>query len=176
MATQKTISELRELVQDIEVAMFTTRRADGSMHSRPMANQAPSAGADFWFVTDRDTAKVDDLEGDPHVNLAYYNPKSREYVSVSGTARTVEDDAKIAELYRPDWRIWFEGEDEVAGTPDDPRIVLIAVTADSASYLKVDKPRPVILFEIVKAKVTGHTPEIGEVRKLGKRDFQRTRR
>jgi general stress protein 26 len=174
--TSKKIEDLRELIEDIEVAMFTTRRADGRLVSRPMATQAPSSGADFWFVTDQDTAKLDELESDAHVNLAYYNTKTREYVSVSGMGRVVEDRAKIEELYRPDWKAWFPGDDDVSGTPDDPRIILIAVDAESAVYLKVDKPRPVVLFELVKGMVTGDTPELGETRRMEKRDVQKARR
>jgi general stress protein 26 len=172
----KNIEELRDLIEDIEVAMFTTRRMDGRLVSRPMATQVPSAGADFWFVTDTSAHKLDELEQDPHVNLAYFNTKSREYVSVSGIARIVNDRSKIAELYRPDWKAWFPGDDDKSGTPDDPRITLIAVDADSAVYLKVDKPRPVVLFEVVKGMVTGDTPDLGETRRVDKRDLQKARR
>ena len=172
----KNLDDLRKLIDDIEVAMFTTRRADGRLVSRPMATQVPAAGADFWFVTDADTAKLDELEADPQVNLAYYNVKSREYVSVSGTARVVPDRKKIEELYRPDWKAWFPGDDDVSGTPADPRITLIGVNADSAVYLKVDKPRPVVLFEVVKGMVTGDTPDIGETRRVDKPDLQKVRR
>lgn len=37
---------------------MTTRRADGHLVSRPMALQKKEPGADFWFVTARDDAKV----------------------------------------------------------------------------------------------------------------------
>jgi general stress protein 26 len=106
--TKKT--ELYDLVEGIEIAMFTTRRPDGRLVSRPMATQARAAGADLWFVTDASAYKLDELEQEPQVNLAYYNQKSREYVSVSGTARVSNDRAKIAELYRPDWKAWFDGD------------------------------------------------------------------
>jgi general stress protein 26 len=35
--------------------------------------QARGDGADLWFVTDIDTAKLDELASDPQVNVAYYN-------------------------------------------------------------------------------------------------------
>ena len=164
MGETKDIRELYELIEDIEIAMLTTRRVDGQLVSRPMATQARAAGADLWFVTSTETEKLDELSTDPHVNLAYYDMKSREYVSVSGTARTVVDRAKIRELYRPDWKAWFAGDGEQAGTPEDPRIVLIAVDAQSVVYLKVDKPRPVVMFEIAKGMLTGTEPDIGDVR------------
>lgn len=166
MAAQKHVDELYALVEDIEIAMLTTRRPDGQLVSRPMATQVRAAGADFWFVTSKETEKLDELESDPHVNLAYYDMKSREYVSVSGVAHLSEDRAKIRELYRPDWRAWFGGEGEQAGTPEDPRMILIGVEAQSVVYMKVDKPRPVVLFEVVKGMLTGSEINVGEVRRV----------
>ena len=173
MTNHNKTEELYRLIEGIEIAMFTTRRADGHLVSRPMATQARSAGADLWFVTDKSTDKLDELNADSHVNIAYYNMKSREYVSVSGTARVVNDRSKIRELYRPDWKAWFSGDDEHSGTPEDPRITLIAVDAATAVYLKIDKPKPVVLFEVVKGMVTGSTPGLGEVQQLSGTEFKR---
>jgi len=38
------------LVDQIEIAMMTTRRPDGHLESRAMATQKRAAGADLWFV------------------------------------------------------------------------------------------------------------------------------
>jgi general stress protein 26 len=164
-------TQLYDLIDGIEIAMLTTRRSDGRLVSRPMATQARAAGADLWFVTDASAYKLDEMEQEPQVNLAYFNPKTREYVSISGTARISNDRAKIAELYRPDWKAWFEGNSKESGTPDDPRIVLIAVDVESAVYLKVDKPRPVVFYEVVKGMLTGSTPDLGETQRVSGREL-----
>ena len=39
------------LIDEIKVAMMTTRRPDGHLESRAMANQKRADGADLWFVT-----------------------------------------------------------------------------------------------------------------------------
>ena len=57
-------TRLYELIEGIEIAMFTTRRPDGRLVSRPMATQARAAGADLWFVTDASAYKLDELEQD----------------------------------------------------------------------------------------------------------------
>ena len=164
--------ELRKFfdqVNDIEVAMMTTRRADGHLESRPMATQKRATGADLWFVSCEDTAKLDDIARDPHINLAYYKDRTREWVSVSGVARLTRDRAKIHELYAPDWKAWFpKGDDPRHGTPDDPRFVLIGVDVHSAVFLEVNKPMPVVLFEVAKGMVTGSTPELGETHRIGR--------
>lgn len=160
--TSKKIDELYELIDGIEIAMFTTRRSDGALVSRPMANQKRIADADLVFVTDLESHKLDDLANDPHVNVSYYRERTREWVSVSGAARVSRDRKRIKQLYQPDWRVWFEDEGGARdGGPDDPRIGIILVSADSAEYLAIHKPRPVVLFEVVKGMVTGKRPDIG---------------
>src|SRR5688572_19184578 len=89
--TAKKLDDLYKLIDGIEIAMFTTRRPDGHLVSRPMATQERVSGADLWFVTDVSSNKLDELQSDPHVNLAYYHVKSREWVSVAGTATITQD-------------------------------------------------------------------------------------
>ena len=64
------MEKLLEQIEDVGVAMMTTRRSDGHLVSRAMANQKRAAGADLWFVTTAETHKMEELEADPHVNLA----------------------------------------------------------------------------------------------------------
>ena len=163
----KKLDDLYDLIDGIEIAMFTTRRPNGHLVSRPMATQTQAEGSDLWFVTDIESHKLDELEFDPHVNLAYYRDGSREWVSVSGTATISRDRRAIHELYRPDWKAWFGDKGgEQNGGPDDPRLALILVDVESVTYLKVDKPRPVVLFEVVKGMVTGSSPDVGEERQV----------
>jgi general stress protein 26 len=162
-------SKLYDLVDDIEIAMMTTRRADGHLEARPMATQKRAAGADLWFVTIEGSAKLRDLETDPHVNLAYYKDRTREWISVSGTAKLSRDRDKIRELYAPDWKIWFtEVGDPRHGTPEDPRMVLIGIQIHGAVFMEVNKPQPVVLYEMAKGWLTGGTPDVGEVHTVGR--------
>ena len=171
MASRK-IRELYDLVEGIETAMFTTRRRDGHLISRPMATQKRSPGADFWFVTYKGAEKLDELAHDPHVNLSYYKDRTREWISVSGTAETSTNRRKIRELYEPDWKAWFGDEGGAKdGGPDDPRMVLIKVRAREATFLDIKKPQPVILFEVLKGMVTGKKPNLGRTRHAKASDF-----
>ena len=163
------LEKFYELVDEIEIAMMTTRRPDGHLESRAMATQKRAAGADLWFVTCDNTGKLRDLTSDPHVNLSYYKDRTREWISVSGIATLTRDRQKIYELYAADWKAWFPKEDDPRhGTKDDPRMVLIGVNVHAAVFLEVNKPQPVVLFEVVKGWVTGSTPEIGEMHRVEK--------
>ncbi len=161
------IEDLYGLIEKIETAMFTTRRADGRLVSRPMATQKRDAIADLWFVTDIESNKLDELEQDPHVNLAYFDTDSREWVSVSGTATVSTDPERIRALYQPDWKAWFGKLDDVRdGGPDDPRLALILVDADTVIYMKREKSKPMVLFELAKGMITGDKVDVGETRKV----------
>jgi general stress protein 26 len=162
-----TLEKFYALVDDIEIAMMTTRRTDGHLRSRAMATQKKAAGADIWFVTADGTAKLADLAFDPHVNLAYLKSSSMEWISASGIATISKDRQKINELYAEDWRMWFGDEgDPRHGTREDPRIVLIGVTVHAAEFLEVDKPKPVVLFELAKGWLTGTEPDLGQMHVL----------
>ena len=168
MATE--LAKLYELIDDIEIAMMTTRRPDGHLESRAMATQKRASGADVWFVTSEGAGKLRAIEGDPHVNLSFYKDRTREWISVSGIATISRDRQKIRELYAPDWKVWFPDQgDPRDGTPDDPRFVLIGVDVHAAVFLEVNKPQPVVLFELVKGFLTGSTPELGEIHRVGTR-------
>jgi general stress protein 26 len=163
------LAKFYALVEDIEIAMMTTRRSDGHLESRAMATQKKAAGADLWFVTAEGTSKLRDLQADPHVNLSYYKDRTREWISVSGLAAISRDRQKIRELYAPDWKVWFSEEgDPRHGTPDDPRLVLIGVDIHAAVFLEVNTPRPVVLYELAKGWLTGEKPELGETHRISK--------
>jgi general stress protein 26 len=174
--TEKKIRELYELIDGIDVAMFTTRTAEGRLVSRPMQVQGhePSLGADLWFVGDIQAHKMDELQNDPHVNVSFYRDRTREWVSVSGQARMVRDREKIRELYKPDWRAWFGDEGgERDGGPDDPRITLILVEAESVIYMVNNTPAPVVLFQVAKGILTGDRPNIGETHRVSGDELHR---
>lgn len=161
------LQQLYEQIENIEIAMMTTRRSDGHLESRAMANQKPAAGADLWFVAAEGSAKLRDLDYDPHVNLSYYKDRTREWVSVSGIAMVTRDRKKIHELYAADWKAWFPDEgDPRHGTADDPRMVLIGIDVHAAVFLQVNKPKPVVLYEVAKGWLTGTMPDVGEMHTL----------
>jgi general stress protein 26 len=163
------IDKLFEHIDDIEIAMMTTRRPDGHLWSRAMATQKRAGGADLWFVTLEGSGKLDEIAFDPHVNLSYYKDRTREWVSVSGFATISRDRDTIRELWAPDWQAWFpKGEDPRHGTADDPRMVLIGVNVYAAVFLEVNKPQPIVLFELVKGWLTGSTPDLGEMHRVGR--------
>ena len=147
----KKLEDLYELIEGIEIAMFTTRRPDGHLVSRPMATQTQAQGTDLWFVTDIDTHKLDELDFDPHVNLAVLSrPHPRVGLGERNRDRQPRSARNPGTLPAGLEGVVRGRGGERNGGPDDPRIALILVDVHSVTYLKVDKPKPLVLFEVAK--------------------------
>jgi general stress protein 26 len=156
--------QLWDLIKDIKFAMFTTRHDNGHLHSRPMTTQNKKVDEDgsLWFFMSRSGDPVADLAAEPNVNVVYADPGADSYVSVSGTARVVDNLAKKEQLWSKLNEAWFP-----AGVTD-PDLALVQVQITHASYWDVKSSKLVQLFAMAKAAVTGRPPkdigEHGEVR------------
>jgi general stress protein 26 len=146
---EENVRKLRDLIKDVKVAMLTTVDAEGTLRSRPMATQEVEFDGTLWFLTWVNTAKVDEIERDHHVNVAYADPSSDKYVSVSGVARLVRDRKKAEELWTPLHKAWFP-----QGL-DDPNLGLLRVEVQKAEYWDAPSSKVVQLAGFVKAMVTG---------------------
>lgn len=169
---ERKVEDLYRMIDEIGTCMFTTRRGDGLLVSRPMQVQIRTDDGELWFVTDEATAKLDELDTDPHVNLAFFDADSREWISVSGIAHPTRDRERIRALHEPSWRGWFpeEGGNRDGG-PDDPRIVLIRVAPVTVTYLRNDTPRPIAMFRVASAAAKGDAPDLGSLRHVSEREL-----
>lgn len=155
------LEKLRELVKDIDFCMLTTVDEGGDLHSRPMSSNGDiDEDGDLWFFTSASSHKVSEIEKLPKVNVSFADPDNQRYISVSGTAQLVRDRAKIDELWRPEFKIWFpEGK-------DDPEVALLRVNLEKAEYW--DSPSSTIGYALsfVSSLVTGKQPDLSENRKV----------
>ena len=121
---QEEIEKLRDLIKDIDTAMFTTSTPEGLI-SRPMMTQEVEFDGDLWFFTMKDTEKYREILHESDVNVSY---AGKSYVSVSGKVEVVEDMNKKREL-------WNKAYEKMLDTSyDDPNVVLLKVNVRSAEY------------------------------------------
>ena len=145
------------LIKDIEIALMVTSGEGGALRGRPMAAMKKDFDGTLWFASRDGAPKLGEIESDSHVLLAYSEPKSQNYVSVSGTARVVHDSAKVKTLWSEAMRVWFPKG------PDDPSIALIAVVVDSAEFWDAPSSAWVYAMGYAKARLTGEPPKhVGE--------------
>jgi len=148
-------TKFRELLEEFGVAMLITRTPEGQLRGRPMALAEVETGGTLWFASDRNSTKVDELARDSHVVVTMQS--KTKFVSLSGTAETVDDRAKLAQLWKVEWKVWFPGGQ------DDPNIVLLRVAGNTGEYWDNSGTSGLkYLIQAGKALLTGTRPDVGE--------------
>jgi len=150
------IRRVHDLIKDINIAMLTTSRPDGTLHSRPMATQQTNFNGELWFFTAEDSLKVDETQERPAVNVSYADAGHNRYVSVSGRGTLVHDRKMVEELWNPMYKAWFP-----KGL-DDPQLALLRVDVEEAEYWDAPSSTMVHVVGFVKALLTGKQYAPGE--------------
>ena len=156
---QSSIEKIRDLTEGIDFCMLTTIDG-GHLRSRPMSTQKFEFDGDLWFFTDDNTHKIEEIEKDNRVCVAYSKPTENVYLSISGAAKVVKDRAKIEELWSPILKAWFPDG------LDDPSLCLLKVEVEQAEYWDAPSSKIVQLFQMAKALATGQEADYGENKKI----------
>lgn len=148
------LQHLQAIMKDVRVAMVTTTSSDGSLTSRPMATQQADFDGDAWFITARDSDLAQEVATGSQVNVAYSGASS--WLSLSGRAEVVVDEAMKADLWNTVVEAWFPGG------KDDESIVLLKVSGESGQYW--DSPgRVAQAVDMARARITGQQAgDVGE--------------
>ncbi|RKQ36826.1 pyridoxamine 5'-phosphate oxidase family protein [Kocuria tytonis] len=144
------IEKVRDIIKGTRIAMLTHVDGAGHLVSKPMATQEVDFDGTVRFIAERDSTQAQDIQSRPEVNVAYSG--SGAWVSLSGTARVVNDEAKLRELWDSFSGSWLEGG------PENPNNILIEIDGDTAEYW--DSPgssKVTQVANLIKSKVTGDT-------------------
>jgi general stress protein 26 len=155
--TDKTKKELQdrawELAEKIRMCVFTTW--DGKKQvPRPMdATVRKEAGAIF-FLTDVKSRKIQHLKKFPVTSLAFSDPSSMKFVTLSGEAIVSNDRIRIKDIWTATSKAWWESE-------DDPAIRLVTFVPKEAELW--DSPNFLVsTVKMLTAAVTGAKPKLGD--------------
>ena len=148
--------KLRDLMKRFRHGMLVTHGSGqgGSTHARPMAvANVDGSNGDFgvWFLTDRSSPKVLEIEAHPEVQLILQDASA--FVAMTGDATVVKDRAKLDQLWNVAYEAWFpKGK-------DDPSLVLIHMRAREAEYWDQTGGKKLAYFaQALKAVITGKRP------------------
>ncbi len=155
MTARDDVNAIWDAIESQRIAMLTVEE-EGRLVSRPMASLARRDDGVIYFVTRLD-AKVGEIGGSAPVNLAYSDAHKNTYVSVSGTARTNQDRAKLREL----WSMWAEAW--LPEGPDGADVALITVEPEEAKLWDSTSSNLVYVAKVLKANVTQTPPDGGRV-------------
>lgn len=129
-----TLEQISEKMRDIDIAVLTTRTAQGTLAGRPMSNNRDvEYDGDSFFFTLEDTGMIKDVRADPNVSLSYRAKSGMLhmkpfFITVSGTAELSQDKAAIEQHWTKDLDSWFE-----QGV-DTPGLTLVKVVAQRIHY------------------------------------------
>jgi general stress protein 26 len=143
-----------DVLKDFSTAMFVTLGNGGRLSAKPMhVAQLDEASGEMWFLTSEHGALAEDLERDSTVLLVFQNDTSA-YASVRGRAHIMRNNAKIKELWKEPYKVWFPRG------PEDPEIALVGVDLVEAEYWDNRGANKLqYLFESAKAYMQGRKPE-----------------
>jgi general stress protein 26 len=154
--------KLWDLIKDIKFGMLTHRHSSGMMHSCPLTTQNKELDENsiLYFFVSRKSEMAAALLTDANVNVSYAHPGDDSYVSVSGKAAIVEDQAKKEELWSSVAKAWFPGG------ATDPDLGLLEVRIHHAEYWDVKESKMVQLAKMATAAITGKQPQLGQHKEL----------
>jgi len=148
---------LWELIKDIRFAMFTTRDTNNHLQAWPMTMQNKSLDdGKLWFFMSRSSEAVLQLQANPMMCVAFADPGKDTYVSLSSTARVMDNRTKAQELWSKMNEAWFKGG------VDNPDLALVEVSIVHGHYWDVKESKVTQLALIAKAVMTGQQPHLGE--------------
>lgn len=151
MTDTSDIETLAGLVKKFRFAMLTTVDDQGQLVAHPLTVQEAEFDGDLWFIVGAHASSLENLLVNPSAGVSLSSNDS--WVSLTGTAEQVADQAKVKELWSSTLEAWFpEG-------PDDPNVRLLKFSADGAEYWDSPGGKVATLFSLVKSKVTADTYE-----------------
>ena len=148
---ESTEQHLQALLESFDTAMLITHHGHGD-HARPMVVAGVEGASTLWFVTSTTSPKADEIRQDTRVSATFQSDKR--FVALSGRGELVTDRAKIQELWKAGWRVWFpDGK-------DDPTLALIRVAVTDAEFWDNAGSNGIrYAFEAAKALLSRETPD-----------------
>lgn len=154
------IQKLSGLMKSIKFAMLTTVEEDGSLHSRPMTTQQVEFDGDLWFFTSASSGKVWEAGHHRQVNVSFADPEKSKFVSVSGNATLIRDRAKMEQLWKAPYKVFFPNGLE------DPDLTLLKIVVEKAEYWDSSPTAVGRAIDFAKAYLTKDISKLGEHAKV----------
>jgi len=145
LSSEDAVKKFKDLVESVNVCMFTTMDDSNNIFSRPMSTVKIDDEGNAWFFTNEYSEKIQEVSRDNSVTLIYAHPGKNVYVSVKGSCTIIVNKKQIQELWNPLLKAWFP-----LGM-DDPKLCLIKVTTEDAHYWNSHSSKMVVYFKMLKA-------------------------
>lgn len=101
------IARIAELLGEADTTMLTTVDDAGRLVARPMAYVAGAFDGLLWLFADEASPEAQHIAARPSVNATFAIPSRGDWISLSGAAQVVQDEAKAAALWDERLEAWF---------------------------------------------------------------------
>ncbi|KAI1876710.1 uncharacterized protein JN550_000782 [Neoarthrinium moseri] len=177
-AVEEKFQALDKFTNSCKFGMMTTRDdSSGKLVSRCMAVAAKEhGGTDLLFFTNTESNKTDEIKSDPHANISFLD-SSGQWASIAGTTSIETDRSVVKKHYSPSLKAWLGdlGDGTHDGSENDPRIGVIRIKMDTATYAITDKTIIGRVAEIAKGTVTGEAAYVNKLREITSSEVQQWR-
>jgi general stress protein 26 len=158
MTAQSHLDRVWDIIEEVGVCMLTTGFG-GGLRARPVEARPDRDAGVIYFVTDLRSGKEHEIEFEHDVGLAFIDARQNAYLSITARAEVQRDHARAAKIWKATDNVWWHG-------PDDPNVCVLRVRPATAELWDGPSSRIVTIFELVKARLTGGKPNVGENRKV----------
>lgn len=147
---------LHDALDGLRFAMVATADADGTWKSRPLALAGDEDGVlSFLVAVDADWVAALEQGGSP-TTVTFSDPGKNVYVALQGSARTLDDRQRIADLWNPGAAAYFDGE-------DDPKVRELQVQVHYGEFWDAPSGRLGSVLQLASAALGRPTGEQGDV-------------
>ncbi|MCW2777869.1 MAG: pyridoxamine 5-phosphate oxidase-related, FMN-binding, Gsp26 [Frankiales bacterium] len=147
---------LDSVLSGLRFAMIATADAQGQWRARPLAVAGQEGGRlSFLVGVDADWVEALETSGSP-TTVTFSDPGKNTYVALQGSARTVDDRARIAALWNAGAGAYFEGQ-------DDPRVRVLDVEVSYGEYWDSPSGRLGSVLQLASAALGKPVGEQGDV-------------
>ena len=137
MSNSKSLTDVAELMRDIDFCTLATIAQDGSIASRPMGNnENVEFDGDSWFFTTEESTMVRDINADSRVGVTYMGKGGVAglfgapgiFIHAEGNAKLVRDKSLFEKYWDKSLERWWPEGTETEG------LLLINVTVTRLHY------------------------------------------
>ncbi|KAH8928654.1 hypothetical protein BT69DRAFT_1257148 [Atractiella rhizophila] len=135
---QDKITKLHEILKAASTGMLVTRSSTGHLHSRAMHPASPETPTSLtlYFLANNASHKFDEIQNDHNVNVSFYDPKTTNWASYSGTATVSQDKELIKKHWHSSMKAYFGDlkDGTHKGDEHDPRVSVIEVVPNEIRF------------------------------------------
>lgn len=116
------ITAAREVMEAARFCALVTVDEAGLPRARTIDPFPPGSDMVVWLATNPRSRKVEQIRANPHVLLYYFDPEGMGYVTLTGTARLVDDPQEKARRWKEEWAGFYPDREHdellIEVTPD----------------------------------------------------------